>query len=146
MNTTDTSLTAFSSQSSYRTDTPPKAKTAQREEHATIAIVSPSRLLHEGLTTALGRYLNVVVVAGYEGNIVPDAADDVAQIALLDGSVGRERIFSWLTYWRDQRTPVLVLELPNDPRVIVDYLQAGASSYCAQGAPIVEIAMAIRRI
>ncbi len=147
MNTIHSSLTtAVSSQKSYRADTHAKPHTAQREDPTTIAIVSPSRLLHEGLATALGRYLNVVVVAGYDGDVVPDDADNTAQITLLDGSLGRERVYSWLTYWREQRTPVLVLELPNDPGVIVDYLQAGASSYCAQGAPIVEVAMAIQSL
>jgi len=147
MNTTHPSFTAaISSQKSHRSDTPTKPLTAQREEAFTIAIVTPSRLLHEGLATALGRYLNVMVVASYTGDVVPDAAGDAAQIALLDSSVGREHVFSWLTYWREQRTPVLVLELPDDSRVIVDYLQAGASSYCAQGAPIVEVAMTIQSL
>ncbi|MFN8451302.1 MAG: hypothetical protein U0521_22650 [Anaerolineae bacterium] len=137
MNTIHSSLTtAVSSQKSYRADTHAKPHTAQREDPTTIAIVSPSRLLHEGLATALGRYLNVVVVAGYDGDVVPDDADDAAQITLLDRPGTRARLFvadllaraahassgagacpmipasSWITYRRARRRTAPVRRRP----------------------------------
>lgn len=128
------------------TDTTATSIPALGEEPSTIAIVSASRLLSEGLSMALGRYVNVEVVASYDGELLPGVPAEAAEIALIDGNLGRQRVFSWLNYWRLQRTPSLVVELPNDPRIIVDYLQGGASAYCLQGTPVIEVALAVRNM
>ena len=111
-----------------------------------LIIVSASRLLYEGLTMALGQYVEFVVAAIYDGAVLPEEKIHGAHMVLLDGNLRRQRIFSWLTYWRTQQIPSVVLELPDDPSTIVDYLQAGASAYCLQGVPVAEVAATVRSV
>ncbi len=115
-----------------------------------ISIISNNRLLREGLLRLISEYMEVLLVGCY--TVDPDSMtllpNPVGHIVILDGSIGAEAGQSWLRYWRGL-TPLpdtLVLELPNERKVIVDYIECGASGYALQGASTVEVVATIRQI
>lgn len=113
-----------------------------------VAIVSATRLLRDALPLLLSDYLNIHVVAWYIG--LPDDSTrfTFSDVVLLDSRLGHEVTLEWLTYWRSAvpPTPVLVMEMPNDPRAIVEYIRMGAGGYTIQDASAEEIATSIRHV
>jgi DNA-binding NarL/FixJ family response regulator len=115
-----------------------------------ISIVSNNRLLREGLVLLLSDCMNLLLVGSYpvEQDLVAVLPNPPDHLVLVDGSLDRELVLRWLQYWRSVTPPasVLVLELPDDCDLIVDYIEAGASGYTLQGASASEVVSIIQRV
>lgn len=115
-----------------------------------ISIVTNSRLLGEGLLELLAARLSIVTLAIYRGE--PAAGELLpnppGHIVLLDGNIGRVAAKDWTCYWRQQSPParVVVLELSDDPELILGCIEAGASGYALKGAAPAEVVDTIRLV
>lgn len=111
-------------------------------------IVSASRLMRDGILSLLSSHMDIHLVASYTGLPHQPITRAEREIVLLDSSIGKDTALVWLAFCRehDPPLPVVMLELPNDPETIVDYIGAGAAGYTVQNAAASDIATAIKNV
>lgn len=118
---------------------------ATRVETLCLSIVSNSKLLREGLPTLLAPFFRLTLVGAYCGEPCGEAEHHhglTEHIVVVDSRIGQQQALAWARFWRKQQPPafVVIMELADDPRMIVDCIAAGGCAYTLQGASIAELA------
>jgi two-component system, NarL family, nitrate/nitrite response regulator NarL len=130
-------------------------RTAIAPDHAaanttiSLSIVSNSQLLCEGLPVLLASYFNFTLLNSHAGE-APSNSTDLptcsGHVVLIDSRIGQELALQWIRVWRAQSPPasVVIMELMNESRLIVECIAAGGCAYTLQGASIAELADTIQ--
>ncbi len=113
-----------------------------------LSIVSNSKLLREGLPTLLVPYFQVTLASAFGGEPSTDAqrlSGLADHVVLIDSRIGQQEALAWIRIWRNQHPPafVVIMELADDPHLILDCIAAGGCAYTLQGASIAELAETI---
>lgn len=121
-----------------------------KEGSIPLSIVSNSPLLREGLAMMLGQHLNIQLLGSYasEHPITPPLPNPAGHVVLIDGALGPENALRWIHYWHN-RSPechIVLLEVPDNPALILRYIEAGLSGYTVTGSGVGEVANAIRYV
>lgn len=108
-----------------------------------LTIITHSPLLRDGISTVLHPYLPGLFTAeGNEGA----TASVMAQLLLLDWNMGASVALNHIREWHRLNIPVLVIELPNDVKTLLDCIEAGASGYTLRGATAGDLAETIHAV
>ena len=109
----------------------------------TISIVSNSLLLREGLPRLFPPSSRRLISGSYTGHPPQGTPPSscAQHIVLIDAGLGLQVTLAWVRYWRSQPPAalVIVVEMPNDPNLIVACIEAGASGYTLLGASAGEV-------
>ncbi len=113
-----------------------------------LSIISNSLLLREGLLMLLPGCLKAHFVGSYAGDSLKNKSallNPEGHIVLIDSNLEIEITLEWLRFWKKQTVPgrIIVLEIANDPELILSYIEAGANAYTLQGATAAEVATTI---
>lgn len=115
-----------------------------------ISIVSNSHLLREALTLLLQNHWSIDVVNSSPGDadIAFTSIGSINHLVLLDSGIGHNVVLARIRKWRSlQSSPyIVVIELKNDPDLIVDCIEAGAHGYALQSALSVEVIQVIEQV
>lgn len=116
-----------------------------------VSIISSSRLFREGLVLLLNNFIPVYLVADYAAEMLPDGnslPNPASHLILLDSTIGYGKALVWMTYWRgcQPTPPILCLEIPNTPALILSFIEAGASGYMLENASPKEVAALMRLV
>ncbi|HZG68254.1 MAG TPA: hypothetical protein VEZ12_16035, partial [Herpetosiphonaceae bacterium] len=95
----------------------------------TISIVSNSLLLREGLPRLFPPSSRRLISGSYTGHPPQGTPPSscAQHIVLIDAGLGLQVTLAWVRYWRSQPPAalVIVVEMPNDPNLIVACIEAG---------------------
>ncbi len=123
------------------------------EDSILLTLLTNSHLLREGLSVLLAPWLKAHFITnqhqfGNQPKGQPEPINSGDLIVLLDYNLGNEKLLEWLHYWRNRPLParVIVLETANEPEIILNYIEAGASSFTLQGASAAEVAETIKAV
>jgi DNA-binding NarL/FixJ family response regulator len=126
------------------------ASEASDDQHIPISIVSNSSILREGLAKLLSECIDIRLIGIYtsEADWNDSVLNPTGHMIMLDTGIGLEQAIACTQFWRTRTPPahVIVLELVNDVNTIIQCIEAGASGYSLQGAPIDEVAAVMRRV
>jgi DNA-binding NarL/FixJ family response regulator len=120
-----------------------------------INIVSHSHLLREALILLLQSHWSIHVINhdidNHDTDTIDSAAitaNDANHLILLDSSIGHRAVIAQIQEWRSlQFSPyIVVLELKNDPDLILDCIEAGAHGYALQSASSAEVIQVIEQV
>ena len=115
-----------------------------------ISIVSNSRLLSESLILLLQNHwlMNVVNSGSGDVNIASTSMSPTNHLVLLDSGIGHNAVLTHIRKWRSLQPPpyIVVIELKNDPDLIVDCIEAGAHGYALQSALSIEVIQVIEQV
>jgi DNA-binding NarL/FixJ family response regulator len=120
------------------------------EPKITISIVSNSHLLREALIFLLKHYPFIRRVTPHPSGIerIQSITPPTQHVILLDSGIGQEALLAHLQEWRspDSAPYIVVIELKNDPDLILDCIEAGAHAYALQGASSTQITKVIEQV
>jgi DNA-binding NarL/FixJ family response regulator len=115
-----------------------------------ISIVSNSHILCEGLARLLPEYLNISFLGLYSSdNVIPgDLPDTDDHIVLLDSGAGRQVVMEWIREWSSRTPPasIIVMELGDDPDIILACIEAGVCGYLPRSASVLQAAEMITQV
>ncbi|MBZ0316585.1 MAG: response regulator transcription factor [Anaerolineae bacterium] len=114
-----------------------------------VSFVSNSQLLREGLLTLLSPYVALQLVGTYSETVAEKDSflNPPSHIVLLDNGMGREACLEWVRfcYLLDSPARVVLLEMVNNVKLILECIEAGAHGYVLQGASPAEVALVIQQ-
>jgi len=109
-----------------------------------ISIVSNSCLLREGLVALLRTYIDLALIAAYDGELAHpyEPLNPPGHMVLVDSGIGQVAALAWTRFWCCRTPPaaVVIVELSEDKESILACIEAGASSYTLRGARPAEVA------
>jgi len=114
-----------------------------------ISIVSNSHLLREALTLMLQhRSMDGVKSSAVDVDLVSTVTTSSNHLVLLDSGMGHSAVIAQIQEWRSrQPSPyIVVIELQNDPDLILDCIEAGTHGYTLQSASSAEVIQVIEQV
>lgn len=115
-----------------------------------ITIVSNSHLLREALNLLLQNHWPIDVTSSNPGDITTPSTltQPLSYLVLLDSGIGHDLV---LAHIRERRalqpsSYIVVLELKDDPDLILDCIEAGAHGYALQGASSADVMQVIEQV
>jgi DNA-binding NarL/FixJ family response regulator len=112
---------------------------------SSITVLSNSKLFQEGLRALLGSLFeghNLQIVSCTLMNVHDvnvDADHLQGHVVLIDSSIGITAVLEYTRYWRCRTANVIVVEVVDDPEIILSYVEAGVNAYALCGASVGEV-------
>jgi DNA-binding NarL/FixJ family response regulator len=118
----------------------------QVEKNLYLNLISNSRLLREGLTTLLAKYLTITQFSSYssEGKIEAIPLYDGQNVVILDANLGKTVLTEWLKNRSNSAMLFIIIDLADEPELIMEYIEEGICGYTVQGSSAQELARVIK--
>jgi two-component system nitrate/nitrite response regulator NarL len=110
-----------------------------------LTVITNSALLRDGILTVLHPHLPVALAGAGDGDtptpLLPPPL--LPHLLLLDWNIGAAIALTRIREWHRLNLSVVVIELPNDTKTLIDCIEAGARGYTLRGATAADLSETI---